>query len=200
MERDIILIIWRTPLDTIEILGHDPALSNWGFARAKLDLKTMEVSDLRLHLASTKPNKDQKMKKQIDDISRSKKLHKEIKQQSQGVVISFVEVPHGSQSARAMASYGTVIGLIPSINSFSTITMSEREVKLGTLDKYPATKEDSIEWAYEKHPEANWPMRNGKIVKGKAEHMADAVCTIYAGLQTEDFKNAIAILKFAKVA
>lgn len=187
-------------MNTIDVIGLDPSMSNWGFAKATLDIDTFALSNVELHVAQTKPSNDKKLRKNSDDLARARLLNKEIANRTSGVAISFVEVPHGSQSARSMASYGVCIGLLASIKSFSMIQMSEQQVKLGTLGKKSATKEESIEWAYAKHPEANWPMRGSKLIKSSAEHMADALCTIYSGIQSEDFQNAIAVLKFAKVA
>lgn len=56
-----------------------------------------------------------------------------------------------------------------------------------------ATKEEMISWAMLQHPEANWPMRTEhgkqKVVSGQAEHMADAVATIHAGVDTPNFRE-----------
>ncbi len=56
-----------------------------------------------------------------------------------------------------------------------------------------------IEWAVAKHPEANWPTykQHGEdvISEAKAEHMADAVATIYAGLSCQPFQQMLALIK-----
>ena len=179
----------------IKVLGMDPSLSNWGFASGYLDLDTLKVSELKLNLVETSPSKLKKVRKNSDDMERAKLLYAGIQEHSKDVAMSFVEVPHGSQSARAMASYGACIGLLTSTQSHSMIQLSERQLKMATLGSASGTKEEAIEWATTKHPEANWLTKSGKILK-KNEHLADAVAAIYAGPPSGDFKNARAILNF----
>lgn len=184
----------------IKVIGMDPSMSNWGFATADLNLDTLEVSNVELSLTKTEKTKQKRIRVNSDDMRRSKELYKSIQKNTKDVVMSFVEVPHGSQSARAMASYGMCVALLASVQSYSMIQLSEADLKLATLGKKTGTKEEAIEWATSKHPEANWPTRGGKIIKSQAEHMSDAIAAIYAGLLSEDFNNARAILKFAKSA
>jgi hypothetical protein len=57
-----------------------------------------------------------------------------------------------------------------------------------------------IDWATASYPTANWPMmtRGGitSIVAGKAEHMADAVGAIHAGLyKSTEFSKYLQTIK-----
>lgn len=179
----------------IKVVGLDPSMSNFGFCKAMLDLNTLEVSEVDLRLVKTESGKDKRVRKNSDDLERARALHEAIKEECADSAIAFVEVPHGSQSARAMASYGMCIGLLASVPSFSMIQLSERQLKEATLGKRMGTKEEAIEWATKQHPEANWLKRGGKITKNN-EHLADALAAIYAGVRSDDFKNARAILQF----
>ena len=76
---------------------------------------------------------------------------------------------------------------------------SPEEVKKASVGIKTATKAQMIEWAVAKHPEANWPTykQHGEdvISEAKAEHMADAVATIYAGLSCQPFQQMLALIK-----
>jgi hypothetical protein len=72
------------------------------------------------------------------------------------------------------------------------------EVKLISVGSKTATKNQMIDWATEKHPYAPWPRRiiNGQksLITSKAEHMADAIAAIYAGIATAEFQQMLRIL------
>ncbi len=108
-----------------------------------------------------------------------------------------VDVPVGSQSARAMASYGICVGVLGALraNGIPFFEVTPNEVKLAGAGNKTATKQEMIAWAMTKHPEANWPTykQNGKIMvsEAKAEHQADAVATIYAGMACNSFKQML---------
>lgn len=184
-------------MNKIKVAGLDPSMSNWGFAIADLDLDTLEISDIQLTLIETAPSKEKQLRKNSCDLERSRTLYKAIQDKTKDVAISFVEVPHGSQSARAMASYGMCMGLLASIQSYSMIQLSEAQLKIATLGRKTGTKEEAITWAINQHPEANWLRKKDTILK-KNEHLADALAAIYAGMKSDDFKNALAILRFSR--
>lgn len=112
----------------------------------------------------------------------------------------FVEVPVGSQSARAMASYGICVGILAALRAFDIpfFEVTPTEVKVTATGRRTATKQEMISWASERHPEAPWPYQTKRgvtsIVEGSAEHMADAVGAIHAGLQTSEYKQMAKLL------
>jgi len=59
-----------------------------------------------------------------------------------------------------------------------------------------ATKRDMIDKAVELYPDANFPIHKGKV-PDKAEHMADAIASIHAGVRTPVFQNLMRL--FAEV-
>lgn len=111
----------------------------------------------------------------------------------------FVEVPVGSQSARAMASYGICVGILGSLraNGIPFFEVTPTEVKLAAAGYKTATKADMISWAIQTHPEGNWPFYSQKgqqlVSEAKAEHLADAVGAIHAGIQTNTFKQVLSM-------
>lgn len=102
----------------------------------------------------------------------------------------FVEVPIGSQSARAMASYGICVGVLGSLRAshipFYEVTPTE--VKLAGAGSKSASKESMIDWAIQRHPEA--PIAKSKA---KAEHQADAIATIHAGVKLTAFQQLLSM-------
>jgi hypothetical protein len=113
--------------------------------------------------------------------------------------VIFVEVPVGSQSARAMASYGICVGVLGAVRALGIpiieVTPTETK-KVFTGDKN-ATKRQMINKAFELYPDANFPWHRGQI-QDKAEHMADAIASIHAGVRTPMFQNLMRL--FTEVA
>lgn len=181
------------------VVGMDPSLSNWGFALAELDMETLQPRLLEIYTQKTEPGKDRKrVRKNSDDLIRARLLHEAVKKYSSRASIAFVEVPHGSQSARSMASYGVCIGVLAGVG-IPLIQLTEQELKLATTGKKTSTKSEMIEWVVQRHSEVKWAMHKGRPA-GSNEHMADAVGAIYAGIKTDDFRSALAMLKFIKGA
>jgi hypothetical protein len=187
--------------NTIKVVGLDPSLSNFGVAQATIDLDTMAVTITNLRLISTEVEKDKKVRKQVrqnsQDLDRAQILHKGLQEVCDGHWLAIAEVPVGSQSARAMASYGVCIGVLASC-PLPLIQVTPGEVKMAGAGVKTATKDEMIEWAMKKHPDANWlTMRRGGVMVpiGKNEHLADAVAAIYAGIETDQFQQMIAMIK-----
>lgn len=182
----------------IKVLGIDPSMSNWGLAFATVDSDTMAIELERLQLVSTKPE-DKKVRKAVRqnsmDLRRAQELVGAQLIAQQGRAIAIAEVPVGSQSARAMASYGICIGILASLR-IPLIEVTPNEVKLAGAGVKNATKDEMIQWAMKEFPNANWLTRrlHGEVVPTDAnEHLADAVGAIKAGVQTQQFRQALAM-------
>ncbi|MFT4064362.1 hypothetical protein [Paraburkholderia sp.] len=193
-------------MNGIKIIGMDPSLSNFGFAKATLDPGTMTYSIDDLVLVKTENEKDKKLKKAVrknsEDLERTRTLYEGMIQACQGASIALVEVPVGSQSARAMASYGVCIGVLAAC-PIPLIQVTPSEVKLAGTGYKSGTKDEMIEWAMNKFPAANWLLmkRAGKMVPVAAnEHLADAVGAIEAGIKTDQFRQAIALMRSLRAA
>lgn len=182
----------------IKLVGMDISMRNFGFAKATLDTDTMAIVIDELVLEETKAA-DKATKKKIRqnclDLEDAKQMQQAMVKQVAGSAFALIEVPVGSQSARAMMSCGLCIGIIASCPT-SIIPVTPAEVKKAGFGVASATKDEMIEWAVDKHPEANWlrVKATGKLLN-KNEHLADAVACIYAGIKTPEFAQALAILK-----
>ena len=186
----------------IAIVGGDPSLTNFGFAHATYDTDTGEIDIVDLVLAETAPASKataKVLRKNSDDLSRAKILYDAFQKETSKAVFAFIEVPVGSQSARAMASYGVCMAIIASC-PVPFFQLNPTEVKLAATGSKHASKEEMINWATQAYPNANWLKRTvkGKVeYLNKNEHLADAVGAIYAGVAGAEFKQAVAMFKFA---
>ena len=182
----------------IAVIGVDPALRNMGFAHGIYDTETGEVEITNLVLAQTEAT-DKKtakvLRKNSDDLARATILFEAMQNETKNSVFAFIEVPVGSQSSRAMASYGICVGVIASC-PIPYFQLTPSEVKLIATGSKNASKEEMIVWATEKYPKANWLKRKLKgemVLMNDNEHLADAVATIHAGINGSEFKQAIAM-------
>lgn len=191
-------------MSTMKIVGMDPSMSNFGIAYATLNVDTMTFTVDGLEVVQTEPEQDKKARKVVrknsEDLERAKLLHAGATKAADGAMMAFIEVPVGSQSARAMASYGVSLGICAAVAAMLPIVqVTPTEVKVAATGIKTATKGEMIEAMMKKYPTAPWPMRKSKGVMvpiaGECEHLADAIAAIEAGLQTDDFKRTIAMFK-----
>lgn len=182
----------------VKVVGMDPSLRNWGVAQAEVDIDTLEVDVKNLFLVETEGTKDKKVvRKNSDDLARTQALYGGMILGTTGATVAFVEVPVGSQSARAMASYGMCLGVLGGC-PVPVVEVTPSEVKLISTGSKVGSKEEVIAWAVDKHPTANWRTRKLKgqtVPTADNEHLADAVAAIYAGITTPQFKQTIALLR-----
>lgn len=179
-------------MKTITVAGLDPSLSNFGMVKGSLDLESGILTVTQIQLIETKPeSKNKTVRKNSIDLERSRKLYKELTEFIKDVDLVCVEIPVGSQSARAMTSYGICIGLLASID-LPLIQVTPTEVKLAATNSKTASKAEMINWAVLNYPEAQWLTVTRKGITNfvdKNEHMADALAAIVAGVQTDIFKQ-----------
>lgn len=178
------------------LAGIDPSLRNFGLAKGACDISTgsFEPSDLLLIETASDDKNKKSVRKNSDDLRRSRELYAGMTNFLLGVDLAFVEIPVGSQTARAMTSYGICIGLLASIN-VPLIQVTPSEVKVAATGNKNATKKEMIEWAVNSYPSAPWltHKRNNHFkITDKNEHLADAVAAIHAGAKTDTFKQLIA--------
>jgi Holliday junction resolvasome RuvABC endonuclease subunit len=183
----------------IPVLGMDPSLTNWGLASALLDLDTGIMDDPVLTLIRPKDLAGKQVRQNSKDLHRAEQLATSAITEARKAKAIFVEVPVGSQSARAMASYGICVGVIGSIRALGIpiIEVTPFEVKQALTGNRNATKGDMIARGIELYPTSNWPMHGGKITLS-AEHVADAVGAIHAGVKTSTFQNLMRLFKEVK--
>lgn len=188
----------------IRIVGFDPSLNNWGCCDGYYDTNSDFIGIGGITLINPVKETSKSVRQNSKDIDRAVQLTSGVidhinKSQPHAV---FIEVPVGSQSARAMASYGICIGVIAACQSFTNIPffqITPQQVKLATVGSKTATKQEMIAWAFNLYPSINWPItnRNGKksVTASKAEHLADAIGAVHAGIATDEFKRYIHTLK-----
>jgi Holliday junction resolvasome RuvABC endonuclease subunit len=187
--------------DIIKVVGQDPSLRNWGLAVGTLNLETRKLTIELLNLTNPVLPTGKQVRQNSTDLESAFQLYKGAVTAAEGAHAVFVEVPVGSQSARAMASYGVCVGVLGALraNGIPFFEVTPNEVKLASVGNKTASKQDMIRWAMAKHPEANWPMykQNGASVvsEAKAEHMADAVAAIYAGISCNAFQQMLPFMK-----
>lgn len=180
-------------------MGFDPSMRNWGIARGFYDPLTYDLKIVEGLVVQPDKSTDKvkSVRKNSQDLEHASNLVLEVHQylnrwQPQAL---FVEVPVGSQNARAMCGYGMCIGILAWLYKakypFYLVTPTEVKIALGGTKT--ASKETMIDIAVKTHPEMNWPMYKDSVVKSSAEHIADAIGAIHAGIQKQDFINLIAI-------
>ena len=183
------------------VVGQDPSLRHWGLARGVYDTETNELTDLKVAVIEPDLPEGKQVRQNSKDLEAAKQLHQKAYLACEDADAVFIEVPVGSQSARAMASYGICVGIVGSLRSMGVpvYEVSPTEVKLAGSGNSTATKAHMIEWAMNAHPLANWPtyVKKGKLLvtTSKAEHQADATAAIYAGVATNTFQQLLPLLK-----
>lgn len=171
----------------IKVLGLDPSLRSWGLAACLYREGKIEVVETRI----TKTKNTKGIKQNASDIIAANTLYNELITPIKWADVICIEVPHGSQSSRAMVSYGVCVALIGVIQALnpSIVQVSANDVKavVRTDKSHKPTKQEIIDWVKDKHPEANLPTTLS------AEHICDAIVAIYAALDIKDFKDIYAI-------
>lgn len=180
----------------IPVLGMDPSMRSWGLASGILDLDTGQLTNVITRLVQPKEETSKQVRKNSKDLEVVKQLHQGLYPHVRAAKAIFVEVPIGSQSARAMASYGMCVGILGSLvaRGYQLIEVTPTEVKVALAKDRNATKGDMIDVATRLYPNAGWPIYQGKV-QAKAEHMADAIGAIHAGVRTPVFQNLMNLLK-----
>jgi Holliday junction resolvasome RuvABC endonuclease subunit len=184
----------------IRILGIDPSLRNTGLAVADYDIFTGKLNVFKVEIAQTANGNDGKVvRKSSDDLSRARAITTEIKRviAIHSPNFAVAEVPGGTQSARGAFSNGVCCGLLACL-SLPLIEVSPMEVKLASVGIKTASKNQMIQWAVAKWPNAGWFTRKLKgeiVMTNDNEHVADACAAIQAGLLTAQFAQAIAMMQ-----
>ncbi len=180
------------------LAGIDPSLRNFGMVKGHFELAQGDFGLDEIKLIETaSDNKNKTVRKNSDDLRRAREIYEGMSAFLKGVNIAFVEIPIGSQSSRAMTSYGICIGLLASLK-VPLIQVTPSEVKLAAVGNKNASKQQMIDWATDTFPEANWfsHKRGGNVhYTGKNEHVADALAAIFAGARTDTFQQLLAFQK-----
>ncbi|AUV61820.1 hypothetical protein HWB52_gp05 [Pseudomonas phage Littlefix] len=180
----------------LKVLGMDPSLRNWGIAAGTLDTETGKLTVKHVKVIQSVIPEGKQVRQNSKDLSAAQQIMAGILPYlNEKPHLIFAEVPVGSQSARAMASYGLCVGILGSIRALGIpfFEVTPNEVKMATVGTKTATKDQMIAYATREQPDANWPMRGGVLSAAKAEHMADAYAAIVAGLNTNEYLQLAAM-------
>lgn len=190
----------RRANDQFVVVGFDPSLRNWGIAKGIYTPAEQRLTISYLDVIRPVITEGKKIRNNAKDLEAAEQHATGAWTVIQDAQAVFVEVPHGSQSARASVSYGLCIGVLGALRTSAIpfYDVSEAEVKKATTGNRKAEKAETIAWAMERHPEAPWPMQTQlgitSVVAGRAEHMADAIGAIYAGLASKPFQQALLLI------
>lgn len=99
--------------------------------------------------------------------------------------ICFGETPSGAQSFSSAISYAISCAIIAMVEP-SPIEVSPQEVKNITGLKNPSKKE-IIDLVESKYPNFLPRKKSGEILLSEAEHIADAIIVVEAGLKTKQY-------------
>ena len=178
----------------IKVVGLDPSLRNWGWSSGSYDPRDQSLFIDTVGVIQPVIPEGKQVRVNSNDLLSAEQLMVGVWEVVTGAAAVFVEVPVGSQSSRAMASYGICVGVLGSLRAHGIpfIELTPTEVKLVT-GKKTASKQEMIEWATKRFPHANWPTQTKKgitsFVESKAEHMADACAAAVAGINNQQFKQ-----------
>lgn len=167
----------------IRVSGFDAAFANFGIAQAYYDTATQQLTPYRLQLVVTSGGKTKAgLRVSAVELARARHIYKQMRRNTLGMDICVAEVPSGSQSAKAGHQLGIVIGVLAT-HDIPLIQVTPTQVKLHSVGDRKATKDQMIDWAVSLYPDLNWPIKsNGRIIKGQAEHLADAIGVLHAAM------------------
>lgn len=181
----------------IRIVGIDISLRNLGASLCEYDIETNKLTVLGTNTMSPKQEKSKQVRQNSKDIRFAFQHAQALRKVAAKADLICIEVPTGSQTARAAASYGVCIGVIGSLKEYSDVPIIEvtpDAVKKLVTGTSAATKQQVIDWVLKKNPETKFSMYQGEINVTKAEHQADSIAAIYAAMDSETFKTMV-ILK-----
>lgn len=171
-----------------------------------LDCDAMTLQLEGITTIVTESRKGKTVRQNSDDLRCAQELLAGFHAWVKDCTIGFVEVPSGSQRARAAMGFGIAIGVLAS-SPVQLIEVMPVETKLASVGSKTADKSEIIEWAAATYPNVPWERYHKPvIVKGKQhraagdlhkdnEHAADACAVVHAGIQTPQFKQLLALWK-----
>ncbi len=177
----------------------DPSLSNWAFAAARMNPVTHELTMRTVMLAQTAKSSAKGVMTCTDDLARAQILSDKVFAYTGFAHAIFVEVPTGSQGSRGAVGNGVCYGILASLrsNKIPFFEVTPHQLKMATIGKSTASKDDIIDWAMATYPDLDRPMKTIRgettYIKAKCNHMADAIGAIHAGVQTQQFQQLMAL-------
>jgi hypothetical protein len=186
-------------MGSIAVVGFDGSMSNFGIAKAAIDVDTLAITIEELILVETSPDKTKQMVKSSDDLRRARQCAVGMVRSCKGRSLAFAELPyaHAQMHTSGVLSTGITLGVL-SCCPIPIIGVQPADVKLAALGSRVGSKEEMIAWATDLYPSAPWlqgRVRGKMQMVAKNEHLADAVATIHAGIHTEQFKQVLEVTR-----
>lgn len=183
----------------IKVAAFDPSTSSWGICLSTVDLDDLSYTVDDLILIETESEKKLGVRKDSDDLRRAIELSRGINKAIEGVDMIVTEIPFFNPGGYPAANYnaGFVIAMLGTLK-LRPIQVFPQDVKMFAVGDRKATKEQMIEWATTKFPAAPWrtrTLRGKQVLTAANEHLADAVAVVNAGLMTDQFSQATALLR-----
>lgn len=179
----------------INVVGLDPSLRNWGVALGTYNTETKELNISAVNtICPVLPESKQSRVNSLD-LESARQHFQSVFAECNRAQAVFVEVPVGSQSARAMASYGICVGVLGSLKAMGIpiYEVTPTEVKVASVGSKTASKAQMIQWAKDTHPETPWSKS-----AAKSEHQADAAGAIHAGIKLTSFEQYMKLSQLHK--
>lgn len=169
----------------MKIASFDPSMSNWGVVIVDYDGNSF--SNVKGYTFSY-PKPKEKTSQNLMDLDRAKWLYKSLLEVTKGVDLIVAELPHGSQSSRAMVSYSmcnTLVGVLTT--DIALVPIKAKEVKdyMGINH----SKKDIINYIDSIIPDL-LPKKNNKLLN-RGEHIADAVVALLVAEQKGKLNESI---------
>ena len=182
----------------IKIMGIDPSLRNTGMCLALVNADTGAFTFDKIDMVQTKAADKSKLQRQNSaDLVSCRELyrglHAVVAEWDPDLVTG--EVPTGAQSARAALSFGMSTMLLATV-PVPIIEVTPREVKLASVGRATASKDEMMAWAREQAPALPWKTRKLKgemVLTNDNEHMADACAAVAACVETVQFAQLMAL-------
>lgn len=182
---------------SIRFAAIDPSLQNWGMAKFEFWPESGKIVLFDLKLIETEADKAKNIRVNSNDLRRANELFVASVAWLRDCTLFAAEIPSGTQSARGAMSNGLCIGLLGALKELRPLIQVQiAEAKRVATGRKTGSKEEMIDFATRRFPDAPWLTRRlkGQIVPIAAnEHLADAACIGLAGIETAEFKQAIAI-------
>lgn len=186
----------------IRLAGIDPSLRNTGLVKGHYNVETGELVIDKMKLVETEKQSGKQVRVNSDDLRCANEIVRGMHDFIADCHVVCAEIPSGGQSAAAAKGLGIATGILGSIAGIGQfkgqlIQVMPQENKKAAIGSKNASKEEMIEWAYARWPEANWIRDRGKPdgrLLNKNEHLADACGAVNAAIQTDQFRNLVAAL------
>lgn len=180
----------------IRFAALDGSKANFGIAKLDYDTTTDTLHVAGLRLIKTEKTKIKGVRISSDNLRRGQEIAVALREELADCALAFAEIPSGAQSADAAYAFGMVVGLYSCI-TIPLVEVTPSETKLAAVGTRTASKDEIINWAAERFPDAPWlrVKRGGVMVPTKAnEHLADAVAIAHAGIRLPVFRQTVAMV------